>query len=224
MKTALGYLRISKDDEHSISLEYQRAEIERYCQKESLRLVGIEADEGISGKSLANRPGVLRILAAVDEKLVDCVVVFKSDRLSRDGAESIATEKLFIRRGVQYLSVTEGELTKDSVDDAFMRFIRAGLNERERSLVSLRTRTAMAAKKAKGERAGGAPRYGYRVVNRELVPDPKEQEAIRRMTELRDQGYSTREIVRALAVEGIRTRKGTLFNQTQVVRVLKAAA
>lgn len=33
MKTALGYLRISKEEEGSVSLDYQRAEIEKYCQR-----------------------------------------------------------------------------------------------------------------------------------------------------------------------------------------------
>jgi len=104
-----------------------------------------------------------------------------------------------------------------------MRFIRAGLNQRERKLISLRTRQALARKKEKGERIGGRPRYGWQVVDGKLIPEPEEQRAIRRMQELKGQGYSTREIVEALKREGIRTRKGTWFNQTQVVRVLKAA-
>ncbi|MBM3303358.1 MAG: recombinase family protein, partial [Deltaproteobacteria bacterium] len=116
MRTALGYARISKDEEGSVSLDYQRAEIERLCSREGLTLVGIECDNGISGKALSNRPGVQRVLQVVDERTVDAVVVFKSDRISRDGIESLQIEKLFLRRGVQYLSVTEGCLTSESVD------------------------------------------------------------------------------------------------------------
>lgn len=223
MKRALGYVRISKDEEGSVSLDYQRAEIEKYCQREGLTLMGIEQDNGISGKVIANRPGVQRVLQAVDAREVDCVVVYKSDRMSRDGLESLQIEKLFLKRGVAYLSCTEGNLTADSVDDEFMRFIRAGLNQRERKLISLRTRQALARKREKGERVGGRPPYGWKVENGVLVSEPKEQEAIGRMQALQAKGYSTREIVRALRREGYRTRRGTCFTQTQVVRVLRAA-
>jgi len=223
MKRALGYIRISKDEEGSVSLDYQRAEIEKYCEREGLRLLKMEADEGISGKSIKARPAVQRILQAVDNQEIDCVLVYKSDRMSRDGIESLQIEKLFLRRGVAYLSVTEGCLTSESVDDEFMRFIRAGLNQRERKLIALRTRQALQRKREKGERVGGRPRYGWTVVNGELVPESKEQEAIARMRALQAKGYTTREIVRALKEEGIKTRRGTDFTQTQVCRILKVA-
>jgi DNA invertase Pin-like site-specific DNA recombinase len=128
------------------------------------------------------------------------------------------------QRGVAYLSTTEGRLASDGVDDEFLSFIRAGLNQRERKLISLRTKTALNRKRERGERIGGRPPYGWKVVNGGLVPDEKEQYAIARMKALQVKGYSTREIVEALKQEGVRTRKGTWFNQTQVVRVLRKAA
>jgi len=223
MKRALGYTRISKDEEGSVSLDYQRAEIKKLCQSQGFKLVAIESDEGIGGKSIKARPAVQRVLQAVDEKTVDVVVVYKSDRMSRDGIESLQIEKLFLRRGVQYLSVTEGCLTSESVDDEFMRYIRAGLNQRERQLIALRTRQALQRKREKGERIGGAPRFGYQVVNGVLIENPSEQATVRRMLALRAKGFSEREIVKALAAENIRTRKGTPFVRNQVARILKAA-
>ncbi|MEW6347686.1 MAG: recombinase family protein [Thermodesulfobacteriota bacterium] len=222
MKTALGYVRISRDDEDSVSLDYQRTEIRRYCKRENLRLVGIEADEGISGKSIEGRPAVKRVLQAVDSRTVDAVVVFRTDRMSRNGLESLQIEKLFRDRCVSYLSVTEGDVLGEGVDSEFLSFIRAGLNQRERQLVSLRTKSALQRKKEKGERLG-RPRYGWKVEGKKLVPVPKEQAVIRKVKELRTAGYSTREIASALEVEGFRTRKGGRISQTQVCRILKAA-
>lgn len=223
MRTALGYSRVSKDEEGSVSLDYQRAEIEKLCEREELKLIGIECDEGISGKSIKARPAVQRVLQAVDEKAVDAVVGFKSDRLSRNGIEFLEIERLSWRRGVQYLSCTEGNLTGESVDDEFMSFIRAGLNQRERKLIGLRTRQALQRKRERGERIGGRPRYGWQVVTGELVPAAGEQEAISRMKALVRKGCSTREIVNALREEGITTRKGTPMTKTQVIRILSAA-
>jgi len=220
---ALGYARISKDEDGSISLDYQKAEIVKYCNREGLSLLRIEVDNGISGKSLKNRPAVQRVLQAVDAQTIDAVVVFKSDRVSRNGLESLQVEALMKQRAVHYFSVTEGRLAYDSVDDEFLSFIRAGLNQRERKLIALRTRTALQRKRERGERIGGRPRYGYQVVNGKMVPHLREQEAIARMKALQAKKYSTREIVRALEEEGYRTRTGSLFNQTQVVRILKAA-
>ena len=223
MKRAMGYTRISVEDDRSISLDYQEAAIRELCERVGVNLLRIETDEGISGATIVNRPAVQRVLQAVETGETDAVVVFKSDLMSREGIESLQIEKLMLRKGVDYLSVTEGNLCGDSVDDEFMRFIRAGLNQRERKLISLRTRTALQRKKAKGERLG-RPRFGWTVVNGELVPIPEEQEAIARMFALRGKGYSTREIVRALEQEGFRARTGRPFNQTEVCRILKAVA
>ncbi len=55
-----------------------------------------------------------------------------------------------------------------------MSFIRAGLNQRERKLISLRTKAALQRKAEKGERIGGRPRYGYKVVNGEMLKDAQE--------------------------------------------------
>jgi site-specific DNA recombinase len=221
---ALGYARISKDEENSVSLDYQTAEIEKLCQREGLTLIGIEVDNGISGKSTKTRPAVQRVLECVELKTIDAVVVFKSDRMSRNGLESLQIENLMKQRGVVYLSTTEGRLASDSLDDEFLSFIRAGLNQRERKLISLRTKVALDRKREKGERIGGRPAYGWKVVNGEMVPDDREQYAIARMKALQTKGYTTREIVEALKQEGVRTRKGSWFAQTQVVRVLRKAA
>jgi len=221
---AFGYVRVSKDGEASVSLDYQRAEIEKFCEREGVTLIGIEIDNGISGKSIKTRPAVQRVLQCVDAGTVDAVVVFKSDRLSRNGLETLQIENLMKQRRVAYFSTTEGRLACDGVDDEFLSYIRAGLNQRERKLISLRTKTALARKKEKGERIGGRPPYGWKVVNGEIVPHEQEQYAIGRMKALQSKGYSTREIVEALKQENIRTRKGTWFNQTQVCRILAKAA
>jgi len=224
MRTAATYIRISKDEEGSVSLDYQRAEIEKLAAQKGLTITAVECDEGISGKSIKARPAVQRILQAVDRREIDAVLVWKSDRLSRDGMESLQIEKLFLQRGVELLSCTEGCLTNDNVEDEFLRFIRAGLNQRERKLISLRTKQALMRKREKGERIGGRPAYGWKIIDGKRMQDPREQAAISRMKELRAAGYSTREITEAVRREGYRTRSGGYFGQTQVCRVLARAA
>jgi len=222
MKRGIGYTRISVDDDSSISLDYQDATVRESAERHRVNLLRIETDNGISGKTIKNRPAVQRVLQAVDAKEVDCVIVYRSDRMSRDGLESLQIEALMRSRGVEYLSVTEGCLTNNSVDDEFLGFIRAGLNQRERKVIALRTKAALQRKIQKGEPLGRA-RYGWKYDEGRLVEVPEEQRALARMRDLQSQGFSTREIVKALSNEGYRTRKGTTFTQTQVVRILRAA-
>ena len=223
MKKALGYIRISKEEVGSISLDYQRTEIERYCRTNKLRLVGIDTDNGISGKSMANRPAIQRVMDMVRDRDVDSVVVFKSDRISRNGRESLQFEELLAKHHVDYLSTTEGDLSGDSVDSEFMSFIRAGLNQRERKLISMRTIMALERKRERGERVGGQPKFGLRVVNGELVEDSGEQMVRGRVLELRKSGMSTRQITSKVNDDGYTTRRGSQFSQTLICRMLKAS-
>ncbi len=219
MRKALGYARLSKSDVRSHSISYQTQEIRKLAEREGFRLVGIEVDEQ-SGKSLENRSGVQRIIQAIHGRLVDAVLVFRSDRLSRDGLDSLMLEKAMQEAGIAYLSATEGPLIDA---DPLLRHVRIGVNESERWKISLRTKRALQDKKERGQPLGRAP-FGWRYQNKRLVPEPGEQRAIARMRELQAGGCSTRKIVDALRREGICTRAGTVFSQTQIVRILQRAA
>lgn len=219
---AIGYARISKAEKKSVSIEYQVAEIKKLAMVQGYRLTNIEIDDGISGKSIKSRPAVQRVLEAVNQKKIDSVIVYRSDRMSRDGLEGLHIEKLFTDRGVKYLSCTEGLLAGGSVDDIFMGFIRNGLNQRERHIISLRTRQALQLKKSKGERLGSQSRYGYKVENRLLIQVPEEQELINRVKKLKQLGLSSYKITDVINSEGYTTRKNTQFTRTQIVRILKS--
>ena len=218
--SGIGYCRRSIEDEKSHSIEYQVSAIEKLAKSHSISLVSIEIDNGVSGKSTKNRPGLQKVIKAVREGLVQSVLVFKSDRISRNGIESIGIEKLFRDHEIRYLSVTEGILSGNSIEDSFMSFLRGGLNERERLLQSCRVKFALQKKREKNERLGSQPRYGYYVQDHQLIENPVEQSLVARVKELRSSGLTTRKIAQQLSNEGYRTRKNTNFSQTQICRIL----
>jgi len=224
MRTALGYLRISKEEDGSLSLDYQRAEILKLAEKEGYRLIGLETDEGISGKSISKRPAVLRLLDAVDARAVDAVILYKSDRLSRNGLESLQIESLFQKRGVELISCTEGRLASGNLEDEFMSFIRAGLNQRERKLIAMRTKQALSRKRERGEKLGGECPYGFTSVDGILALNPEEQRVIAKITNLNNKRFSLRQIVSWLGSHGYRNRRGQYFSKTSIERILKRAA
>jgi DNA invertase Pin-like site-specific DNA recombinase len=94
----------------------------------------------------------------------------------------------------------------------------------ERSLIAERTVAALQQKRANGFKTGGACPYGYSVDSQgRLIPNSGEQRAIKRIHQLRRKGYSYRKIADALTKEGIFTRKGAPFQETQIIRILRAA-
>jgi DNA invertase Pin-like site-specific DNA recombinase len=94
----------------------------------------------------------------------------------------------------------------------------------ERAVIRSRTRAALAAKKARGERIGTLP-YGYRLAadGLHLAVDEAEQAVLASVRQLAGEGLSQRAIVVHLAGRGVVGRRGTPLQQTQVARMLRSA-
>ncbi len=222
MKNAVAYLRISKNESKSVSLDYQLAEVQKTANSNGYKIVQVEVDNGISGKAMANRPGIQNVINLVNMKAIDAVCCYKSDRISRNGIQSIQFETMLAANSITYISVVEGVIGNAS-EDPLMAFLRGGLNQRERMIISIRTKAALQRKREKGERLGGGIKYGQSVNNGNIVQNTSEMAIVTRCRELRGLGYSTRKIATALNLEGFKPRRGTMFHQTTVCNILKAA-
>jgi DNA invertase Pin-like site-specific DNA recombinase len=106
-----------------------------------------------------------------------------------------------------------------------MRSILDAAAAYERALIRARTKAALAAKKARGERAGTIA-YGFRLAadGVKVEMEEAEQGVLSVVRELRCAGMSQSAIVSALAARGLVSRSGGAFNQTQVSRMLAKAA
>lgn len=94
--------------------------------------------------------------------------------------------------------------------------------EYERALIRGRTRAALAAKKARGERVGQVP-IGSRAEGDRLVVDEREAEAVALVRELRAAGWTIRAIADELTARGVPCR-GERWHPTTVQRLVKRAA
>ncbi len=119
----------------------------------------------------------------------------------------------------------DGAGNGDSPADALMRTILDGAAQYERALIRQRTCAALAAKRARGERAGEVP-FGYRLAadGAHLETDASEQAIVERVRALRAGGVSLRSIVADLAAAGCVGRTGKPLALTQVARIAGAAA
>src|SRR4051812_36478779 len=81
---AIGYVRVSTDKQadHGVSLEAQEAKIRAIATVQGAEIIELIIDGGESAKNL-NRPGMDRLLALVDERKIDTVIIAKLDRLTR---------------------------------------------------------------------------------------------------------------------------------------------
>jgi DNA invertase Pin-like site-specific DNA recombinase len=105
-----------------------------------------------------------------------------------------------------------------------MRHLINAFAEYERALIGARTRTALRVNKARGERVGAVP-FGYRVSGGDpvrLEPEPGEQEVIRIVHELREQGLSLRAIDEDLRAQGHEPRGGCNWHVQTLSNIAKS--
>ena len=91
----IAYVRVSTEDQVEHSPDAQRKRCRLYAEHLGLGAVTFLADEGLSGKDL-ERPSMRELIALVEDDLVQNVIVWRLDRLSRDTADLSRLIKLFL--------------------------------------------------------------------------------------------------------------------------------
>lgn len=179
-------------------------------------------DGGISGGTL-ERPGLKRLLEDIEDGLVDVVVVYKIDRLSRSLDDFAKLVEVFDRNGVTFVSVTQSFNTTTSMGRLTLNILLS-FAQFEREVTAERIRDKVAASRKKGMWMGGVPPYGYRVESRKLVVDEEAAEHVRwifaRFLEI---GSGT-ELAREVAKRGIRTPRGNRIDKKYLYRMLSNRA
>lgn len=217
MKTAIALLRVSTNKQEN-GIDVQRDAIDAWAALNKVSIVAYH-EERVSGKAdIAERYGLLAALADLSVHAADFLVAHKRDRIARDPLVSILTEREVAKVGARICTV-DGGVDGEGPTDKFMRRILDAVAELEREMIVARTKAALAAKKARGERTGSVP-VGKRVDGGMLVDDECEQRAIVLARRLRGEGYSLRDIGVELNLAGFATRKGKAFAPEQVKRMV----
>src|SRR5262249_44120528 len=218
---AIGYVRVSTDKQadHGVSLEAQEAKIRAMATVQGAEIAELIVDGGESAKNL-KRPGMERVLALVDNRQIDAVIVAKLDRLTRSVKDLCALLELFEKRGVALVSVAES-LDTSSAAGRLVITIMAAVSQWEREAIGERTRDAMRHKKSNGERVGNIA-YGYRLAadGEHLELDPQEQAVLSTIRELRAKRCTLRGIAAELNRRGLCTRRGSAWRLESVARTI----
>src|SRR3954467_4206198 len=148
MDRAVAYYRVStrQQQRSGLGIEAQRATVARFAEAEGITLIAefVEAETGKGADALDRRPQLAAALATAKAAKC-CVLVSKLDRLSRD----VAFVAGLMAQRVPFIVA---ELGRDA--DPFMLHLYAALAEKERRLISERTKAALAIRKASGTKLG----------------------------------------------------------------------
>ena len=220
---AVAYLRVSTEEQH-LGPEAQRMAIQHWAERSKVVVASWHTDAGVSGAAeLADRPGLCSVFLDLTTHRAGLLVVARRDRLARDVVVAATSERAALQQGARVVSA-DGVGNGDSPADQFMRTILDGAAAYERALIRARTRAALGARRARGERAGAVP-WGYGATDDgRLFEHEFERSVIERVVSLRAGGASLRKIVRALEGDGARSRTGQPLGLTQVARIVRVAS
>src|SRR3954454_18631682 len=188
------------------TLQAQRESAEAYIlshKQEGWHAVPtIYNDGGFSGASL-ERPALTQLLVDIEGGRMDCVGVYKVDRLSRSLLDFTRLLSLFDQRGVSCVSVTQDFNTSTSMGRLTLNILLS-FAQFEREIIGERTRDKLSAARRKGKWIGGAPVLGYDVAPEggRLVVNPAEAEQVREIFSLCAGCSNTTEALRKVRAEG----------------------
>lgn len=162
-------------------------------------------DRGHSGSHL-DRPGMMSLMADIEQGRVDIVVVHRLDRLTRYMGDLQRLLDLFGRHGVGLVSVTQSLDTTHQQGRLVINLLTS-FAQFERELIGDRIRETRAATRRQGFWYGSASPLGYVIVQQKLVVDPQESAVVRDIFARFLTQPSVTALVQELADRGVRTKR-----------------
>jgi site-specific DNA recombinase len=220
------------------SLDAQRESAEAFIRSQTHEgwtcLTERYGDGGFTGGNM-ERPALRRLLTDIEAGKIDCVVVYKVDRLSRSLLDFARMMQAFEQHGVAFVSVTQQFNTATSMGRLVLNVLLS-FAQFEREIIAERTRDKVAATRRKGKWAGGTPLLGYDLDPRggRLLVNEEEAQRVRAIFALYLEHQSLLPVVLELERRGWvgkrwqtrkgRTRGGRSFTKTSLYRLLTNVA
>lgn len=202
-----------KSTEHGLELEFnsldaQREACEAYIKSQASQgwqtLARKFDDPAFSGGNM-ERPALKRLLADIEAGLVDVIVVYKIDRLTRSLADFAKLVEIFDAKSVSFVAVTQQFNTTTSMGRLTLNVLLS-FAQFERELSSERVRDKVAASRKKGKWTGGSVPLGYDSANKKLVINEAEAKTVRMIFSRYLALKSFQALIRELDLKGIITK------------------
>lgn len=193
------------------SLQAQREACEAYIasqRHEGWHVIPKKYDDGGFSGGNMNRPALRQLLEDIAARLVDTVVVYKVDRLTRSLMDFSKIIEAFDQKGVSFVSVTQQFNTTTSMGRLTLNVLLS-FAQFEREVTGERIRDKIAASKKKGMWMGGVVPFGYDLKERQLVINAKEATIVQEIFEQYVSLGSVAELKQYLDRKRIRTKVRT---------------
>jgi site-specific DNA recombinase len=219
MKRGALYGRYSTDLQNEQSVDDQFRLCQRFTDSNGIDVIGTYEDRGISGATIAARPGVQKLLADAEKKKFEYIVVESLSRLSRSMRDLnlIADRLKFL--GIPILPVSSGGQAADTIQVGIQGLVAQMQREETAKMV----KRGMEPKAANGRSMGGRA-YGYRVPELadgvfhigKLEIEPNEAEIVRRIFREFISGKTPRQIAYELNEDRIAPPRGKQWNASTI--------
>ena len=203
---AAKYIRTSCPDNESEcgdSISNQRRLIDAFVRAQpNITAISEQIDEGYSGL-FTDRPAFKDLLREIETGAINCVIVRDLSRLSRDYIETGRyLRDYFPAHGVRFISIDDN-IDSVSLDgfDKMITLLKSIFSEQYVCDVSVKTRSAMDAKRKQGQYVGAIPIYGYLKSTdnkNRLIPNPDTYNVVRSIFQMKLQGMSSAKITAVL--------------------------
>ena len=199
-------------DQDFTSLDAQRESAENYINSQKhegwVALQGQYDDGGFTGANI-DRPALQKLLSDIKAGGINCVIVYKVDRLSRSLMDFVQLLEFFDKNNVTFVSVTQAFNTNTSMGRLTLNILLS-FAQFEREIISERTKDKMGAARKRGKWLGGRPPFGYDrdIENKKLLVNKPETDIVRKIFDLYLKDHSLLKVANILNEKGYRSRSG----------------
>lgn len=229
-----GYMRVSTETqvEKGFGLDAQRAEIEKYAEKNGLTISEFFTDAGVSGaakdtaeedEAISKRSGLLEMLATVKEG--DTVIILHTSRLWRSDVTKVLIRRELMKRKARVVSVEQPryDLYATDPNDRLIAGMLELLDEWERASIALKLARGRTVKAKGGDKPAGICPFGYEYAEdkKSVIANQDEAQIVKLMFSEAQKGRTLTEITNGLNAKGHVTRRGNAWTKGSVRAILR---
>lgn len=217
------YIRVSTEEQvkEGYSVSAQKQKLKSFCVSQDWDVAGLYADEGISAKDM-NRPELQRMIEDIKQDKIDCVLVYRLDRLTRSVFDLYKLLEHFEKHNCKFRSATEIYDTTSAMGRMFITIV-AALAQWERENMGERIAFGFAEKARQGKWPLNFAPFGYDLNKEEsvLYINKHEAKVVRLIFDLYKK-FGMNRVAYRLNEDKIYTKHGNKWSDNTVMKILKS--
>lgn len=215
---AYGYCRYSSDLQNEASIEQQKSELLEYAKKNNINIIKFYCDEAKSGTK-DTRENFQCMISDCKKQLVDCILVWKTDRFARNTQDALFYKMKLEKLGIQLISITQ-PIDTTTPEGSLMYTLLAGMDEYYSKNLASNVKRALKSNAHNCLSNGGTAPLGYDIIDRKYVVNEQEAIIIKKIFDMYINGVGITEIASKLNLNGYTTKKGKPFGKNSIFEII----